>query len=755
MTLSPKKFPFSLLCLPLVMVAILWLPKASRTDVANHAQSAARASAKPRVVESFGRLPLSFEPNMGQTNSRVEFLSRGHGYTLFLKPTEAVLSLKRRGAGQPLRMKLAGANHAPAVAGVDELPGKSNYLIGNDPSRWRTNIPTYRKVKYKDVYPGIDLIYYGKQRQLEYDFVVAPGADPKTIRLDFQGAENTRIDAKGDLVLETGAEQIRVHKPLIYQQANGQETKGVRHEISGGFLLAGNGQVSFSLGAYDASEPIVIDPVLVYSTYVGGSADNECDAITIDSSGNAYVSGSTSSTDFPVTDGVLQSGKKDKSDDGRDAFIAKISPDGTELVWATYIGGTDGDDTSGIFVSSAGNVYVAGNTTSTDFPTTDGAFQKTTQLRGCGPGADQTPCSGMYVLQLNPAGSALVYSTYIGGSGDAMSSLDVDSAGNAYVAGAAASAAFPTTPGAFQTSFKAANGGMAFISKLNATGTGLVYSSFLGGADDQSAYDIHVDAAGNAFMTGQTTSADFPTTAGAFQKTLTAGNCGTVAKPAPCSDAFVTKLNPAGSSLVFSTYLGGSRADQALSLSIDSSGAVYVTGNTNSANFPVANALQRTFAGVTCGSGATAVPCSNAFITKLDPTGASLVYSTYLGGDGVSLPGGGDGGSDIATDSLGNAYVVGASSSKNFPTMSALDGITGCPCPNFIAKLSPAGVLLYSTPLGPDTDIRSVVVDNKGNAYITGEADSEDFPTTDGAFQTKLTGSSAGYFTKLADQTAP
>jgi hypothetical protein len=779
-----KRPLFFCLCL-LPVAAVVLVPKLiSSSHASNNVRSAAAPSAaKQRLVESYGKLQLSFELNRGQTDPQVKFLSRGSGYTLFLESTEAVLSLKKHGTGHTrpensrhglfrhaanhqrrqnesvtgdpgalLRMKLVGANPEPRVTGVEELPGKSNYFIGNDPGKWRTNVPTYRKVKYQNVYPGIDLIYYGNQRQLEYDFVVAPGADPKAIRLGLEGADKAEIDARGNLVLAAGAEQIRLHKPVVYQEAD-----GARQEISGGFTLRDNRQVSFYIAAYDATKPLIVDPILSYATYIGGSADDEIDAIAVDSAGNAYVSGSTSSTDFPATPGTFQPTKRaGQPADVRDAFVAKLNPDGTALVWATYIGGSLGDDTSGIVVSSAGNVYVTGNTESTDFPTTNGAFQRTTQLRNCGPGANQSPCSGMYVLQLNPAGTTLVYSSYLGGTDDQVAAIDVDSSGNAYVTGATASDTFPTTPTAFQTKYAPTAGDKVFVTKLNPTGTALVYSTFLGGGDDQDASDIHVDSAGNAYVTGTTDSTDFPTTPGAFRTALAPGNCGTASAPNACPDAFVTKLNSAGTALVYSTYLGGGGEDAGFAIAIDSSGAAYVTGSTNSSNFPVLNPFQSAFGGGKCGSGASATTCSNAFIAKLNPAGSALVYSTYLGGDGSFVQDGtGDAGAGIAVDSSGNAYAVGSSGSSNFPTLNALDDISGCPCPNFVAKLSPAGALLYSTPLGSDTDVRRVVVDSSGSAYVTGEADSEDFPATDGAFQTSLKGDSDGYIAKITEAAAP
>src|SRR5258708_38561208 len=340
---------FSCLCLLLVAAAVVFIPKpSSSAHGPNKLQTvAAPEAAELRDLESYGRLSLSFELNRGQTDPRVKFLSRGNGYTLFLNANEAVLNLKKRATGGDpnalLHMKLAGANPETVVTGVQELPGKSNYFIGNDPTKWRTNVATYGKVKYENVYAGIDLVYYGNQRQLEFDFLVAPGATPKAIRRDLEGAERVEIDAQGDLVLGTRGdrEQIRLHKPLIYQ-----ETDGARQEIAGGFVLENKHQVSFDIAAYDAAKPLVIDPVLAYATYIGGTSDNEIDSIAVDSSGNAYASGSTSSTDFPATAGAFQTKKlPGQPGDGRDAFVVKLNPTGSALGWATLFGGSAYDDT--------------------------------------------------------------------------------------------------------------------------------------------------------------------------------------------------------------------------------------------------------------------------------------------------------------------------------------------------------------------------------------------------------------------------
>src|SRR3989475_8604880 len=431
----------------------------------------------PALLETYGKLPLSFEANDGQADPQVKFLSRGRGYTLFLTSTEAVLVLRegesvRSVAGGPppakrekgkalrgtvLRMRFVGANPVPAVAGVGELPGKSSYFVGNDPKKWRANVPTYAKVEYRDVYPGVNLVYYGNQRQLEYDFVVSPGADPKAIPLAFDGVDGVAIDGLGDLVLRADGGEVRLRKPVVYQEQRGQ-----RAVIPTRYVLKAERQVAFEVGAYDAMKPLIIDPVLAYSTYLGGTGGDQGSGIAVDVAGNAYVTGSTGSSDFPRTAGAVGGG-------GVDAFVTKLNPTGTALVYSTYLGGSGGDEGRGIAVDVAGNAYVTGSTGSTDFPTTAGAVQTT-----IGGFVDA------FVAKLDATGS-LLYSTYLGGTDfDEGFGIAVDAAGNAYVTGSTGSTDFPTTAGAVRTT----NSGFvdAFVAKLDPTGSPL-YSPHLGGSD--------------------------------------------------------------------------------------------------------------------------------------------------------------------------------------------------------------------------------------------------------------------------------
>src|SRR3989442_1243037 len=421
-------------------------------------------ASKPQVLAAYGKLPLSFEANQGQTDPKAKFLSRGRGYTLFLTSTEAVLTLTKadahakrkisgdarlvepeKRAGTVLRMKFVGANPAPAVAGVGELPGKSNYFVGNDPKKWRANVPTYAKVRYQDLYPGIDLVYYGNQRQLEHDFVVSPGADPKAITLAFEGMDGVAIDALGDLVLRADGGEVHLRKPVVYQEQNGQ-----RAVIPTRYVLKAERQVVFEVAAYDINKPLVIDPTLVYSTFLGGSGGDQGNGIAVDAVGNAYVTGSTGSSNFPTTAGAFQT----TLGPGGDAFVTKLNPTGSALVYSTYLGGTGFDEGFGIALDAAGNTYVTGETFSLDFPIL-GAFQSTS-------GGD----FDSFVTKLNPTGSALVYSTYLGGASlDDGLGIALDAAGNAYVTGLTSSSNFPTTLGAFQPNVLG-GGGDTFVTKL-------------------------------------------------------------------------------------------------------------------------------------------------------------------------------------------------------------------------------------------------------------------------------------------------
>jgi hypothetical protein len=673
-----------------------------------------------QILQSYGQIPLSFEVNRGQTAAQVDFLSQGNGYSLFLTPTETVLSLQKQApaggsaADVPdsivLRSQFVGADPQPQVVGLDELAGTSNYFIGSDPGQWHTNIANYGQVEYQNLYPGVDLVFYGNQRQLEYDYVVAPGADPGVIKQAIDSVESMTIDGQGNLVLHTSAGDVMEDAPVVYQ-----ESGGIRQVVSGQFVLEGNGQVGFALGAYDHSQPLVIDPVLSYSTYLGGSSYDQGTGIAVDAAGDAYVVGNTASTDFPTTAGAFQTSYGGGS---FDAVVTELNPTGTALVYSTYLGGTNLDDGWGIAVDAAGDAYVVGNTASTDFPTTAGAFQTSYG------GGDYDA----FVAKLNPTGTALVYSTYLGGSGyDYGTGITVDAVGDAYVTGFTFSTDFPTTIDAIQTSYRGA--GSAFVAKLNPMGTALVYSTYLGGSDGSEGSAIAVDAAGDTYVTGETSSSDFPTTPGAFHTSLE-GN----------DDAFVTELNPTGTALVYSTLLGGSGGDYGDGIAVDAAGDAYVTGRTYSTDFPTTPGAFQTFFGGYQFDG---------FVAKLNPTGTALVYSTYLGNAAPAVE---ITCSGIAVDAAGNAYVTGSTFPYyGFPTTAGAfqTSYGGGSLDAFMTELNPTGTtLVYSTYLGGSGADQgsAIAVDAAGDAFVLGTTTSTDFPTTAGVFQMSYGGGNLDAF---------
>jgi hypothetical protein len=717
---------------------------AANRAVTNEASEVDRTTPQPRTT--YARLPLGFEPNEGQTDSQVKFLARGRRYTLFLTATEAVLTLGTSGSVSPraedgrfssmrgpervepskqavVRMMLVGARRDAEIEGVDLLPRAINYLLGRDPTNWRRGIQSYGRVRYRDVYAGIDLVYYGREGELEYDFVVAPAASPRDILLEFDGTTFS-VDANGDLVGGLADGEIRMRRPSVYQ-----EIAGVRVPIHGEWALTAGGRARFEIGDYDRTKPLVIDPMLAYSTYLGGSRDDGPADIAVDAAGNAYLTGFTTSRNFPTTAGVFQTTFRARGE----AFVTKVDPTGSTLVYSTYIGGTANEGGQAIAVDAAGNAYVAGTTQSDDFPTTPGAFQTT----GGGP-IDAFANDG-FVAKLDAAGSSLVYSTYLGGSDtESIAGIAVDPAGNAYVTGSTLSGDFPTTPGALQTGpasglpappvFEPSRYD-AFVTKLNATGSALVYSTYLGGTQQDTAADICVDALGNAYVTGRTRSENFPTTPGAFQQSDGGLN----------ESAFVTKLDPSGSALGYSTYLEGSHHEFGAGIAVDAVGQAYVTGGTQSVDFPTTSGtIQPSLGGD-----------SDAFVTKLNPTGSGLAYSTYLGGIGQ------DWGDDIALDVLGNAYVTGTTRSTDFPLGPAAWQPTfgGGLFDSFVAKLDGTGSdLVYASFLGGShADFPSgIAVDATANAYATGLTVSLNFPVTAGAFQTTFGGERDGYIAKIA-----
>ena len=740
------------------------------------------------VKNVYGTLPFSFEANQGQADPSVLFLSRGSNCTLFLTKGEIIIQLRSENPGNrlgskwqvtdpiqslpidlglptmrsglfypqtafspsdtrqtkqlgaTLRMKLAGANSDPQIEGLERLPGISNYFIGNDPKKWRTNIPNYSRVVVHDVYPGVSLAYYGNHGQVEFDLMLAPGADSKAIKLAYEGVEKMQLDSHGDLILNVAGTELCQHKPRIFQQSPEEKN------IAGNYVIERNGQVGFQVAQYDPTQPLIIDPVLSYSAYLGGNKGGQSGrSISIDQAGNAYVFGSTTALDFPTTPGALQStyskeiacGQGSSQEHCSSTFVAKFSPQGDSLIYSTYLGGQSIDFPGGMAVDSQGNAYLTGGTNSTNFPITPGAFQSALKS---GPYCTPTPsyrCTSAFVSKLSPQGNALLYSTYLGGStGDSGSGIALDSIGNVYITGVTSSTDFPIAPTSHHV-FGDTTG--SFVVKLNSTGTALLYSVIIGASSSSA---MALDAAGNVFISGTAAAIGFPTV-NAFQPAS-----GTDCIAFNCTNAFVSKIDPSGSTLIYSTYLGGNKHDEANAIAIDPSGNAYVTGRTTSTNFPTHNPLQpENHGGVDENLG------FDAFVTKFNASGSALMYSTYLGGDYD------DAGSGIAVDSLGNAYVTGWTESRDFPLMrpfqAAFGGGPGGGRDAFLAKLNPDGsAFVYSSYLGGGSidDGVGLALDSSGNAYVTGVTLSMDFPglnlaqpITGGVFVTKITDEIASF----------
>ena len=601
-------------------------------------------------------------------------------------------------------MRLVNADPSAEMRGLDRLPTRANYFIGNDPSKWHTNIPTFARVICESVYPGVDMIYYGSQRQLEYDFVVAPGADPDSIRLRFEDAQKTEVDAEGNLIIQAEETKIRHNKPVAYQEAD-----GVRREVSVAFNLLADGTAGFQIGDYDKSKELVIDPVLVFSTYLGGSLDDFGRGIFVDSTGSAYVLGDSQSADF-VTHG---------SADNADIFIGKFTPNGGTFSYA-FFGGMKNEFATGLAVDGDGNTYISGSTQSDNL---GGANSINPALSGP---------SDAFVFKLNPGSGTFFYSTLVGGAGDETDvSIAIDGAGNAYISGQTTSTDFPTA-NAIQSSFGGGDSD-AFVSKIAPDGASLVYSTYLGGSGAENLAGrsgIAVDPAGNAYVTGDTQSTDFPLNF-ALRSTKSGGQSSL--------DAYVSKIDPTGSSFVYSTYLGGDEDDNGLGIATDSSGNAYATGRTRSSSFT--------------GSGSTRqlTGTSDAFVAKLNPTGSAFGYLTFIGG--VS---GDESANAIVVDASNNAYVTG-SAGPGFATVKSVQSYFSGGDDVFVARLSSAGAVNFSTYLGGSGDEAGlgIAVDSANSIYVTGFTDSETDLLTREAIRTENSGATDVLVAKIDPNTDP
>ena len=695
------------------------------------------------ILKAYGKLPLYFIENKGQLDSKVRFYVKTSGQTLYFTGEGIVFELLRREkeAGKRsegvekgseakeakteqlvFNLRFEDARRGVLIEGLDRQEAGINYFVGNNRSKWKTSIPTYKGVVYKGIYKGIDLKVFGKGKDIEYEFIVNPGANPDDILLTYNGIEGLAKNGEGELLIATAFGKLKETRPYIYQEIEGKRAVDGSFEIrnSAGQSQTRKFSYGFQVAPYDPSYPLIIDPTLVYSTYLGDDCAN---GIAVDNSGNAYITGYTTSNDFPTQNpyqGIYAGGYYDIEED---VFITKLSASGSALVYSTYLGGTRDDCAYGIAVDSSGNAYVTGHTESSDFPTQN-------PYQGSFAGGYYWGCGDVFITKLSASGSALVYSTYLGGtSDDCANGIAVDSSGNAYVTGHTYSGDFPTQ-NPYQGTYGGGDWADAFITKLSASGSALVYSTYLGGTGTDFANGIAVDSSGNAYVTGGTYSGDFPTQ-NPYQGTF-ASLYG--------EDVFITKLSASGSVLVYSTYLGGFDGDQAHGIAVDSSGNAYVTGGTRSGDFPMQNPYQGTKAGPT-----------DVFITKLSASGSALVYSTFLGGTRDDCAYG------IAVDSSGNAYVTGGTRSGDFPMQNPYQGIyAGVYHDAFITKLSSSGrTLTYSTFLGGNgwDNGKGIAIDVSGNAYVTGYTTSSNFPTKS-PYQGTISGDYYDVFiTKLNDTT--
>ena len=716
--------------------------------------------------ETFGKLPLAFEPNQGQGDRESKFLARGPGFTVALRTDGAAIHSKgKSGKGEVTVMRLIGASSKSLPLAKDPLPGKVNYFIGSDPKNWHSNLPTYSKVEFPRAYPDIDMVYYGSEGRLEYDFVVQPGGNPALIRMRFSGPSRPKLAANGDL--EVGG--IRQHKPVAYQNISGIG----RTEVACRYLLRANREVALVLGSYDSRHALIIDPVISYASYVGGSGNDTVSSVKVDASGNLYMAGYTTSANFPVL-GAAQAAYAGSNSpllqaQFGDAFVAKLNPSGSAMLYATYLGGSGDDFATSLSIDASGNAYVVGATQSSNFPTTSGALQRT--YKGFAPSDDNgfyNPGDG-FVAKLNPTGSTLVYSTYLGGAlNDLPLGVATDSNGNAVIVGTTNSSDFPITANALLKTYRgAANTGSAvagdaFVSILNAGGTALTYSTFLGGRGHDMARGVAVDGQNNIYVCGMTSSGDFPVTQGALQTTYL-GNENIVDFNHPVGHGFVVKIGAQGA-LVYGTFLGGSLRDGAAAIAVDSTGAVYVAGATASSDFPTtANAPQKAYKGQGTVGTLGDLNYGDAFVSKLNAAGSGLVYSTYIGGAADETA------TDLAIDSAGNAYITGFTLSNDFPVTSdalqaANAGFGGqALAPNasqgfntervrnsgdaFLVKLSAAGALTYSSFFGGKNDDAglAIAVDAAGNAYVAGNTLSTTLATSTGTLQRNYGGAGAQF----------
>jgi hypothetical protein len=694
-----------------LMSALVWAGLASFGMVIAHGLEPAA------VPQRFGNVPLMFEPLGATEAGTLGYLGRGPGYRVRVGPTQLDVEVQvAEGRGdkfEPSRggarsrhvapkanwlsfgMELVGSDAKAGVIAEQDLPTRVNYFVGNDPRAWRTGVATHARVRYQAVYPGIDLVYYGNQRQLEHDFVVAPGADPARILWRFEGTDDLELRPDGGLTVSVGSASLEFRPPHVYQWHGGE-----RQVVPAAYKLEpGSAEVGFAVAPYDPTRTLVIDPVLVYSTFLGGLGYEQASGVAVNSEGQAYVVGETSSTNFPVANALwgTNAGGYDgiRNPYGNEAFVAKLGAQGTNLIFATYFGGDGVDAAIAVALDPEGNPVITGLTGSTNFPVTPNALQS----RIAGESNLGLFLNDVFVVSISAEGDVLLYSSYIGGSDDDLGlAIACDATGAVYVAGDTESNDFPVRNNTTEYSDRTD----AFVLKFRPGDPELTYSMLLGGAGFDFAQSIAVDALGHAHVVGSTGSSGFPST-NAFQAAFRGGNY----------DAFLTKVSPQGDGLLFSTFLGGGNQDEGFGVALDASANVFVTGYTGSGNFPVTNALY-----------ATKAPNRDAFVAKFDSTG-QIHYATFLGGRSD------DEGWAIAVDPAGSALVAGMTQSSDFPLTNALQTVYQGNRDVFITKFSPNGqALVFSTFLGgPRADeARALALDPAGSAYVVGYTSSTNFP---------------------------
>jgi hypothetical protein len=723
-----------------VLALTLGTPATAQPPAASSPSGLTAGSAEEKLLSgAFADLPLTFVENLGQTDAQVRYHAQGSDYAFFFTPEQVVLSLtedlpvasKATPRSSVLTMNFIGADDGVELEAQGPTDALVNYVLGDDPGQWNMGLTGYSEVVYDELWPGVDMRLRGQGGELKYEFHLEPGTDPGVIGLNYDGANRLTVDASGTMQIRTALGILEDSAPVSYQ-----EIDGTRVPVASSFQLDGGTGYGFDVGPYQAEHPLVIDPGLDYSTFVGGSSADRAEAITVDANGNAIIAGSTQSTDFPTTVGTV-----DQTFSGgvMDAFVTKVNADGSGLVYSTYLGGTPTPTRRGtveetetardVAVDTAGNAYITGQTSSGDFPITSGAFQQTLSV------GEQTATDG-FVTKLGPTGD-LQYSTFLGGvASDDGRTIAVDGGGNAYVGGSTFSLDFPVTTGASDATF--GGGEDVFVAKLNATGSSLAYSTFLGGAENELSAGIAVDSGGNAYLTGSTRSVDFPTTAGSFKPAHSGGGF------ADLFEVFVTKLNPTGSGLVWSTFLGGTRVDRANGLAIDGAGNAYVTGGTQSPEFPT-----------TAGAFDTAFDStSESFVAKLRSDGAALSYSTYVGVASSAA---------VTVDAANNAWIGGRAEAGATTTADAHQPVNAGSGDAYIAQLNDTGSgLIYATYLGgTDNEFASgIALDPAENIHVTGTTLSSDFPTTPGAFDRLWAGDTSifwgdAFVAKFGSGTAP